>query len=247
MTDIIQNLPLAFALLFGAIMVALGLILLLAGLATLRDTIISLRWPRATGRILSSEVRREERLEEQTVYRPEVSYTFACGGGTFTGRKIAFAEKLYHSEAAARKAIEPYPAGMVVTVLYDPDSPEEAVLERRGALAGIILLLLGAAMVAAPLALGAGQGIPVGPILAVIAFLFAVIFISGRQWRLRRRRVRQAGLYPPPGQGNDQDVERLLREGEKLLAIRLYREVHGTDLKTSRLKVREMAERLRRS
>lgn len=245
MTDLIQNLPFAFGLLFGAFLVAIGLILLLVGLVTLRDTIVSLRWPRATGRIVSSEVRREERLEEQTVFRPEVTYTYACGGGTLTGRKIAFAEKLYHSEAAARKAIEPYPAGMVVTVLYNPDSPAEAVLERHGVLAGVVFLLLGAAMVAAPLALGAGQGIPVGPILAVIAFLFAVIFISGRQWRLRRRRVEQSGLYPPPGRGSDEDVERLLRAGEKLLAIRLYREVHGTDLKTSRLKVQEMTERPR--
>jgi hypothetical protein len=247
MTDLIQNLPFAFGLLFGAFMVALGLILLLVGLVTLRDTFVSLRWPRATGQVVSSEVRREERLEGQIVFRPEVAYTYACGGGTLTGRKIAFAEKLYHSEAAAQKAIERYPTGMVVTVRYDPDFPTEAVIERKGALAGIILLLLGAAMIAAPLAVGAGQGIPLGPVLAVIVFLFAVVFISGRRFRLRRRRVQQAGLLPPPGQGTDEDVERLLRAGEELLAIRLYRELHGTDLKTSRLKVRAMAERLRRS
>jgi hypothetical protein len=245
MTDLIQNLPFAFGLLFGAFMVALGLILLLVGLVTLRDTITSLRWSRTTGQIVASDVRREERFEEQIVFRPQVTYTYACGGGTLTGRKIAFAEKLYHSEAAARKAIKRYPVGMVVTVLYNPDSPTEAVLERKGALAGIIFLLLGAAMIAVPLALGAGQGIPVGPILAVIAFLFAVVFISGRRLRLRRRRVEQSGLYPPPGQGSDEDVERLLRAGEKLLAIRLYREVHGTDLKTSRQKVREIKIHLR--
>jgi len=52
--------------------------------------------------------------------------------------------------------------------------------------------------------------------------------------------------YPTAGQGSDEDVERLLRAGEKLLAIRLYRELHGTDLKTSRLRVGEMAERLRK-
>ena len=63
---------------------------------------------------------------------------------------------------------------------------------------------------------------------------------------LNRRRtddLRQTGFLPPPGQGSDADVERLVALGRKIDAIKLYREVHGTDLKTAKDAVDKMAEK----
>jgi ribosomal protein L7/L12 len=57
-------------------------------------------------------------------------------------------------------------------------------------------------------------------------------------------RARLAGLYPAKGQGRDGDVERLLHQGEKMLAIRLYRELYGADLKTARRRVEELEQKL---
>ena len=63
---------------------------------------------------------------------------------------------------------------------------------------------------------------------------------------LNRRRtddLRQTGLHPPPGQGSDADVERLVALGRKIDAIKLYREIHRSDLKTAKDAVDEMAEK----
>ena len=76
----------------------------------------------------------------------------------------------------------------------------------------------------------------------VVAFVAAALALS----LLNRRRtddLRQTGLYPPPGQGSDADVERLVALGRKIDAIKLYREIHGTDLKSAKDAVDKMAEK----
>src|SRR5207249_5910617 len=52
--------------------------------------------------------------------------------------------------------------------------------------------------------------------------------------RRRTDDLRQTGLYPPPGQGSDADVGRLVALGRKIDAIKLHREIHGSDLKTAK-------------
>ena len=55
------------------------------------------------------------------------------------------------------------------------------------------------------------------------------------------QRAQESGLYPPPGSGTDSDVERLMRAGQKITAIKLYRELHHVDLKTAKEAVEAMA------
>ncbi len=76
----------------------------------------------------------------------------------------------------------------------------------------------------------------------VVAAVAAALALSV----LNRRRtddLRQTGLYPPPGQGSDADVERLVALGRKIDAIKLYRQIHGTDLKSAKDAVDKIAEK----
>lgn len=247
MSDFLDNLPLAFALVMGALMIFGGLIVTVAGLMTLTRWLTSARWIQVPAQIVSCEVRKTERLDEKEVYSIRVNYTFAVGGGMVTGRRTALVEKLFSSEAAAGKAASRYVAGLVVPAFYPPDQPEEAVLERRGALAGLIVLLLGLGMIGGPLAAGKAHGMPMewvgGGLAALVTLGGLLLWLTGR----RLKGARRQGLYPAPGLGRDENVEELVRRGEKMLAMRLYREIHGCDLKTSRLRVETIAERLRRS
>ena len=76
-------------------------------------------------------------------------------------------------------------------------------------------------------------------VLAMIAAAFIVDAIN----RHRIRRLRESGGYPPPGHGTGGDVERLVALGRKIDAIKLYREIHRTDLKTAKQAVDKIAER----
>ncbi len=74
----------------------------------------------------------------------------------------------------------------------------------------------------------------------VVAFVAAALALNA----LSRRKtddLRQTGLYPPPGRGTDADVERLVALGRKIDAIKLYREIHATDLKTAKDAVDKIA------
>lgn len=60
---------------------------------------------------------------------------------------------------------------------------------------------------------------------------FFVIFLF--QQRNNRPRVEM----PRPGQGSMEDVHRLTREGHKIAAIKVYREVHGVGLREAKAAV----------
>jgi ribosomal protein L7/L12 len=75
-----------------------------------------------------------------------------------------------------------------------------------------------------------------------LGIIAAAVFIDAIG-RRRIRTLRQSGIYPAPGQGTGGDVERLVALGRKLDAIKLYREIHRTDLKTAKQAVDELAER----
>lgn len=75
----------------------------------------------------------------------------------------------------------------------------------------------------------------------IIAAVILVVFIIHTANRAHIRRLRASGLYPPDGRGTVADVERLLREGYKVSAIKLYRQINKVDLKTARNAVEKMA------
>jgi len=80
-------------------------------------------------------------------------------------------------------------------------------------------------------------------VLYIVVAFAAVALALNAMSRRRTDDLRQTGLYPPPGQGSDADVERLVALGRKIDAIKLYREIHRTDLKTAKDAVDKIAEK----
>jgi ribosomal protein L7/L12 len=77
---------------------------------------------------------------------------------------------------------------------------------------------------------------------AILAGVVLALLVDAAN-RRRTRDLRQSGLLPPAGHGADADVERLVVVGRKIDAIKLYREIHGTDLKTAKEAVDRLAGR----
>ena len=238
------NVALAFGIVFGILIILTGLILTVVGLSTLRQWQASKQWPIVPARIVSSRVLETPCFEDQIMFKPVVSYTFLTGGGEVTGNDIAFVGKMYGTRERAAKEISHYPAGVIVKVRYNPDALAESVLIRRGGLAGFLLMLSGLACIIGTLLAAQVAGLPAARIGVALAGVFALVSVFGWRNGLRLSRARRTGIYPQPGKGSDRDVERLVMQGEKMLAIRLYRELHKTELKTSRLRIEELAARL---
>lgn len=90
-------------------------------------------WPTATGRVISSEVVEEESTDREggtsTWYNPVVVYAYSAGGRELTGRRLRFGNYRSSSRRKAEAAIAAYPAGATPAVRYNPENPEECVLE----------------------------------------------------------------------------------------------------------------------
>jgi len=80
-------------------------------------------------------------------------------------------------------------------------------------------------------------------ILWAIGVVVVVAFLVDAANRRGTRDLRQSGFLPPPGQGTNADVERLVALGRKIDAIKLYREIQRTDLKTAKEAIDRMAQR----
>ena len=80
-------------------------------------------------------------------------------------------------------------------------------------------------------------------VLYIVVAVAAAALALNAMNRRRTDDLRQTGLYPPPGQGNDADVERLVALGRKIDAIKLYRAIHATDLKSAKDAVDKIAQK----
>jgi hypothetical protein len=105
---------------------AVGLIIL--GLLTMRETSRSRGWAKVDGKVVASNVNQFTGRSGRT-YRPMVIYAYSIGPVRFMSSRIAFHPLASSSRSAATEFVERYPVGKTVQVFYDPQDPEQAVLE----------------------------------------------------------------------------------------------------------------------
>jgi len=93
-------------------------------------------WPTVQGTVVSSEVQQERNTSRsngksrmKTTYHAEILYDYVANGTTYSANKVSFGQVGGSSPAPARKIVNRYPKGKNVTVYYNPEKPETAVLE----------------------------------------------------------------------------------------------------------------------
>lgn len=230
MVEIFQNAVLLFGGLFALIILLVGALLIGIGLFALQRHRAATGWPQAPAVIEFSEVIAERHFENDLMYRPMIRYRYGAPGGIFVGDKLATTGRLYPKEAAALRTLARYPVGGTVMVRYNPADPAEAVLE-RGVSGGIWFIIFGLFCWVAPVLAGLAAGLSMRFIAAVLVSLAMVPTVLMLQSRSSLAKARSRGLCPPAGSCSDANVVALMARGEKLLAISLYRELHGGDLK----------------
>jgi hypothetical protein len=89
----------------------------------------SRRWPEAPGEISASYTERTYDVEG-TQYAPVVRYRYRVGGLELTGTRVSFGGfRSTGGGVYAFRVTEKYRAGQAVVVRYDPEKPEDCVLE----------------------------------------------------------------------------------------------------------------------
>ncbi|HEX5183369.1 MAG TPA: DUF3592 domain-containing protein [Allosphingosinicella sp.] len=117
-------------------------------------------WPRAPGKLLRAEILVEESSSGEggttTWYNPAVAYAYKVADRKLEGKRLRFGNARSTIRKRAEAMLAPYAVGATVSVRYNPEKPEECVLESHApaatalilAAAGIPILVLGAWLVA---------------------------------------------------------------------------------------------------
>ncbi len=133
-----------------------GLGFLLAFLGVRRSLGKAKSFPRVDGVVTDSEIvtfekrstrERNNRTQVRytTMYSPRVAYRYEVGGQSYVNRRVIYGTDEAGSQSFAQGVVARYPMGTKVSVLYNPEKPEDAGLEIK---TGWTWLLLVAAVIA---------------------------------------------------------------------------------------------------
>lgn len=99
-------------------------------------------WPTAEGKITFSELNRTRNNEGADMYSAMVEYDYVVDGNKYNSSGIKTLDGSTSSKSSVKKQLRKYARGTRVTVYYDPEYPDIAVLEPgTGLLLGVLLKL----------------------------------------------------------------------------------------------------------
>jgi hypothetical protein len=117
-------------------------------------------WPSVPGRVVAARIDVEESSDNDgnstTWYNPVVTYGYAVGGRDLQGTRLRFGNYRSASRNKAEAALAPYAVGSAPVVRYNPEKPDECVLETKKpgpvyllmAAVGLIFVVVGLAIAA---------------------------------------------------------------------------------------------------
>ena len=129
---------------FCAIFAGIGIFMLVKYFQDKKKSEESQAWSATSGQITESYVRESHSQDSDgittTSYYAEVRYLYQVMGVEYSGDKVSFGGKVGGSRGKANETTVQYPVGKNVTVYYDPNNHEDAVLERRIGSRGMLII-----------------------------------------------------------------------------------------------------------
>lgn len=119
-----------FARIFPLIFVLIGGSVVFWGVNTFFKANQSEAWPFVDGIIVESEMEYHRSNEGSGTYHARILYDYTVGGVLYSGDQVAYGDYGSSDSSHARSIVNRYPKGQSVLVYYDPNQPEESVLER---------------------------------------------------------------------------------------------------------------------
>ncbi|RMG98831.1 MAG: DUF3592 domain-containing protein [Chloroflexi bacterium] len=117
-----------FYVLFLGLFFVASITLTIVGVNVLRNARVSEGWPTTTGEVVASSVRASSD-SDGTTYYADVSYSYVVDDHRYVSDTVSFGEYGSSDRSHAEEVVARYPVGKRVTVYYNPELPETAVLE----------------------------------------------------------------------------------------------------------------------
>jgi len=111
---------------FGAIAIAIGVVIYVVQFRQGLRADASKKWPRAAGTVTASTL--EKLPEHRRRYRAALQYSYRVGGNEYQSGRVFWGGNEGREKHMA-SVVETYPTGSNVRIFYDPKNPAEAVLD----------------------------------------------------------------------------------------------------------------------
>lgn len=135
-------------LIVAGIPILVGLYILGRAFVHLRSGSQRKAWPHTNGEIVTSEVQISRGADGDLTYFPVVFYRYKVNLVEYKSNIItASAPPSVGMQGYAEALVKKYQVNNKVDVYYDPDNPQEAVLETGISIAGILLIAIGGIIV----------------------------------------------------------------------------------------------------
>jgi hypothetical protein len=132
----------AVVLVVAGVLAMVGGAFLFLGMRSVKAARASALWPSVPGKVTSSQLMTGG-TRSKPWYNAQVTYIFAVNGQSFTGEKVFFGNSRSNFPGKPQAVVDRYREGTEVNVFYNPQQPQQAVLERRTGGSNTLYLVLG--------------------------------------------------------------------------------------------------------
>ncbi|MBV9882837.1 MAG: DUF3592 domain-containing protein [Sphingomonadaceae bacterium] len=104
------------------------------------------RWLSAPGKIVAADAVLRggtQTYNRYSYYSPAVRYTYVVNGREREGNRLRFGMPSAKTRGGIEKMLKPYPVGATVQVRYNPDNPDDSVLEPGKVGANLLIAAIG--------------------------------------------------------------------------------------------------------
>ncbi len=128
-----NDLP-GWILFFPLLFLGVGLILFTVGAYQIYHGMESTAWPTVRGVITVAELGKHidrdlDNNSTDTTYSADISYDYLVDDQAYVNGSVHFGSMSSSDPSMARAMLQRYPVGKTVTVFYNPERPQQAVLE----------------------------------------------------------------------------------------------------------------------
>ncbi len=149
----------------------------------------SVNWPQVAGRIEIAELQQARDSDGNRLYRAQIDYSYQVAGAHYRGSRIRFDGGPSSSSAAeAKRVLNRYQPQQPIEVHYNPQSPEESVLEPGTTLDSYLPYFIGLTF------------FTIGVLISV-GMLLKLLLVGGVIVGALLQRWKQRATPPPPPKG----------------------------------------------
>ncbi|MCE9615315.1 MAG: DUF3592 domain-containing protein [Lentisphaerae bacterium] len=108
---------------------AIGIVFIMHGAWRMHLADASMGWPNVKGTIVSSDVTEGTALDGASKYYPHITFRYVVDGLTYESDQYTFGQRSSMNELYAQGLVDGFARNSEATVYYNPDRPEQAVLQ----------------------------------------------------------------------------------------------------------------------